>query len=181
LIVSPTALSFNVKNRYTAKTIALNSSNAKVEVAGLDGSIISTGTLSFDSSALEDSTTEYTARFDIKSYLASSTQNCAVIFTFTQGETSLTKKINVENTVPKELFAMNQHMYGFEAIMRNTILSFDEEGMTLENGRFIIKDSLIEQPLLKSENGNLEIRGLIHAQSGGTIGGFDIGQNQLTS
>lgn len=180
LIVSPAVVSFNVRNRYSGDTISLNNSTAQLEITGLDGGLIASKALAFEES-VNDNKIEYYARFNIKDYLLETPENCALVFIFTQGENTLTKKINVENTVPKELFAMNQYMYGFEAIMRNTILSFDEEGMTLENGRFIIKDSSQDQPLLKSENGNLEIRGLIHAQAGGTIGGFNIGQNQLTS
>lgn len=188
LIISPSILSFGIKIKENEDFVNLNEGTVTLILSTLDGAQLEPN-LSYKIDKIVDTENNdkesYYVRFNIQEFFSSyikdhSLDQYVINFSYSKnGERLASTNVLVENSFPSDLFKLTQHLYGFNAIMKNTKLQFNENGMSLTNGNFYIKND--DRDLLISENGNLKIVGQIHAQAGGTIGGFDIQENKLVS
>lgn len=95
-----------------------------------------------------------------------------------------------------ELATFSVHAAGIDAAIASTKLNFDINGLTVTNGGLMIENNAGDEVFYADDNGNLHITGAITATSGkftgeinatsgkftgGTIGGFTIAENTITS
>lgn len=79
---------------------------------------------------------------------------------------SLSSYIDVRYGMNKDMASLKLQANGLVASMQNSKLVFNANGLTVQNGSFIIQNSEEDKLLYADENGNLSLKGNIFAENG---------------
>lgn len=83
----------------------------------------------------------------------------------TTGHFNIVEYLNVRYGMNKDMASLSVKAEGIVAAMQDSKMIFDINGLTIQNGAFVIQDEDGDD-LLYSEDGNLALKGTIYAESG---------------